>query len=127
ITIDAIKKAVSVRKEPKFRTDEELLLLTSDRTPWVVGRRNGVSDVFNRLCRKAKIRKLGFLSLRRTFQTIGSETGDEVAVSAIMGHAPRASDMSALYRQRVTDDRLLRVTTHVFAWLFPEERNVTQS
>jgi hypothetical protein len=35
-----------------------------------------------------------------------------------MGHVPAANDMAAVYRQRVNDDRLRRVTEHVRTWLF---------
>jgi integrase len=61
----------------------------------------------------------GFYSLRRTFQTIAEECGDLVAVRAIMGHADREDDMSARYRQRITDERLQRAVDTVRAWLLP--------
>ena len=37
-----------------------------------------------------------------------------------MGHAGASNDMSAVYRQRVDDERLLAVTNHVRKWLFGE-------
>ena len=61
----------------------------------------------------------GFYGLRRTFQTIAEECGDLVAVRAIMGHADREDDMSARYRQRITDERLQRAVDTVRAWLLP--------
>jgi hypothetical protein len=39
-------------------------------------------------------------------------------VDAIMGHAPHSGDMSAVYRERVTDERLRAVADHVHGWLF---------
>jgi integrase len=59
-----------------------------------------------------------FYDLRRTFQTIAEGAHDLVAVQSIMGHAPASADMSAVYRQRVDDDRLRAVSDHVRAWLF---------
>jgi hypothetical protein len=38
-----------------------------------------------------------------------------------MGHAPGNSDMSAVYRQRVSDARLQAVVAHVHSWLFSSE------
>jgi integrase len=63
---------------------------------------------------------LGFYLLRHTFETIGGDTGDQVAVDAIMGHV--REDMASMYRERVNDERLRRVTDHVRAWLFPSDK-----
>jgi hypothetical protein len=38
-----------------------------------------------------------------------------------MGHAPKSDDMSAVYRERIGNDRLKAVTDHVREWLFAEE------
>ena len=43
---------------------------------------------------------------------------DQAAVDRIMGHAPHSNDMSAVYRERMTDKRLFRVANHVRKWLF---------
>ena len=45
----------------------------------------------------------GFYAIRHTFETIGGESRDQVAVDHIMGHAD--SSMSAVYRERISDDR----------------------
>jgi hypothetical protein len=37
-----------------------------------------------------------------------------------MGHAAASNDMSAIYRQRVSDERLRAVVDVVHDWLFPE-------
>lgn len=63
---------------------------------------------------------LGFYALRHTFETIGGDSRDQVAVDAIMGHAPASGDMSATYRERIDDDRLQAVTEHVRKWLWPD-------
>ena len=48
---------------------------------------------------------------------MGGETGDQVAVDAIMGHA--RDDMASTYRERISDERLTAVNDRVRAWLFP--------
>ncbi|WP_063710235.1 tyrosine-type recombinase/integrase [Rhodopirellula sp. SWK7] len=63
----------------------------------------------------------GFYCLRRTFQTQAEECGDLVAVKSIMGHTPSENDMSARYRQRVSDQRLKRCVDTVHDWLFKQE------
>ena len=65
-----------------------------------------------------EIRGLGFYGLRRSFETIGAETGNQVAVDHIMGHVPHTSDMGAVYRQHVAESALRQVTDHVRQWLF---------
>src|SRR5205807_9813203 len=61
-----------------------------------------------------------FYALRHTFETIGGESRDQVAVDHIMGHA--RDDMASVYRERISDDRLKVVADHVHAWLFPPKK-----
>ena len=74
--------------------------------------------------RKAKIERPGltFYALRHTFQTVAEGVRDLSAVQSIMGHAASGSDMSARYRERVDDDRLLAVTEHIRKWLFGDTK-----
>ena len=60
--------------------------------------------------------------IRHTFETIGGESRDQVAVDAIMGHS--REDMASVYRERIGDDRLQAVVEHVRRWLLerPRER-----
>ena len=58
----------------------------------------------------------GFYACRHTFQTIGDESGDFLAVRAIMGHASK--DIADEYRERTSDERLQRVSAFVREWLF---------
>lgn len=66
----------------------------------------------------SKVRSEGskrtFYDLRRTFQTIGDNSKDPVAVKAIMGHID--GSMSGVYRQLVPDDRLEAVSNTVYKW-----------
>jgi integrase len=68
----------------------------------------------------------GFYCLRHTHQTVGDESGDFVAVRTIMGHA-FSGDISAVYRERVSDERLRKVTDHVRGWLFGPGNDATKA
>jgi integrase len=71
---------------------------------------------FRRIAEAAGVyrKQVGLLGLRRSFATIAGETGDQAAVDTIMGHARR--DMASVYRQGVSDLRLLRCTDMVHRW-----------
>ena len=97
-----------------------LVFLTAAGRPWRAKTGNPISTEFGRLVRRLGIHRpgLGFYALRHTFQTVGGGTKDEPAISAIMGHIAKASDMAAQYREQIDDARLREVTDHVHAWLF---------
>ena len=59
--------------------------------------------------------ELTFYALRHTFETIGGESRDQVAVDAIMGYS--RDDMASVYRERISDERLLAVSAQVRRWL----------
>jgi len=81
-----------------------------------------VTGEFRQVLKRAGIdpKKRGFYGLRRSFQTQAEEGGDLVACKAIMGHSFAETDMSARYRQRISDDRLRKVVEVVRGWLFDE-------
>ena len=62
---------------------------------------------------------LNFYALRHTFETIAGESRDQVAVNHIMGHADQS--MAGVYRERISDERLVAVTDCVRDWLFSEK------
>ena len=122
-TVAAVREAIAKRREPTSPEDAALLFIGA-RGESYIGNHKGfrVSAEFARLLREAEIKGRSFYDLRRTFQTIAEERSkDLVAVKAIMGHAPAAGDMSAIYRQRVTDERLRDVANGVRGWLYPPE------
>ncbi len=120
-TVKSLREWIALRPEPKGEAAGGLVFVTHAGGSW------SKTQADNPVCKEtAKLLKrlglhsdgLNFYSLRRTFRTIASETRDEAAADAIMGHAPRSDDMAAVYRQRIGDDRLKAVTNHVHTWLF---------
>jgi len=76
---------------------------------------NHVSKEFGKLVKRLQIEpRRSFIALRKTFQTIGDETGDMTTVRYVMGHADKS--MSATYRQHYPDELIKRVCGHVREW-----------
>lgn len=123
-TVAAIRVAIQKRRQHTHEADADLLFIGA-RGESYVGKHKGyrVTAEFARLLKEAKIPDRSFYDLRRTFQTIAEEKSvDLVAVKAIMGHAPSSGDMSEVYRQRVTDERLRAVVDGVRGWLYPKPK-----
>lgn len=132
-TVAAIRDALAICPVPNDEADSGLVFITKYGKPFVriqrkkntsgdgsrVVKLDAVSGEFGKLLVSLKLngRRRAFYSLRRTFETVAGDALDQVATSFIMGHAAKADDMSAVYRQRISDDRLSVVTNHVRAWL----------
>jgi len=120
-TQEAIRAVLADRREPKDSGDNRLLFI-GPRGESYVGNHRGyrVAGEMTRALNKAGVNRKGlsFYALRHTFQTVGEESGDVVAVQSIMGHAPGNSDMAATYRERISDERLKAVADHVRTWVF---------
>ncbi len=132
-TVDAIRAALAKRPGPKDAAHAGLVFVTKHGGSWFKdkpgqkpagGSRPPAVTIDNPLSKEMRklLRGLGiegrrnFYALRHTFETIGGEAKDQVAVDAIMGHA--REDMASVYRERVGDARLRAVADHVRAWLF---------
>jgi integrase len=117
------KYGVSWSKEPPIKTKKEDVSEGDEtkrqRKPWT-SVDNPIAKEMAKLLQELGAQRSGrgFYALRHSFETIGGESRDQVAVDAIMGHAPKSDDMSAVYRERISDDRLKTVTNHVHDWLF---------
>lgn len=77
---------------------------------------NNLSLTFGRLLKKLKLAKRdrNFYSLRRVFETIAGASMDHGAVNVVMGHDD--GSMANVYRQGVSDERLIAVVNFVRAW-----------
>lgn len=121
-TVTALREAIGSRPEPKDEADAGLLFITKFGKPW--GKEtsdNPVSKETAKLLKSLGIQRKGvnFYALRHTFETIGGEVRDQVAVDHIMGHA--RDDMASVYRERISDERLRAVTDFVRQRLFGPE------
>ncbi len=120
-TVEALRRSLVSRPEPKGRSNAEMCFLTKYGNRWTRTNPNGthidsVGLQFKKVLRRLGINgKRNFYALRHTFQTIGEEAG-ETATRHIMGHAD--SSMAGVYRERISDERLLAVTEAVHKWLF---------
>lgn len=113
-TVNAIRESLATRKG-----DSDRLFVNMHGRPL---QKTAVFKRFTAVSAAAGVRKpnVGFYVFRHVFETIAGESADQVAVNAVMGHAPERGDMSAHYRERVSDERLQRVVNTVRDWLFTE-------
>lgn len=129
-TVKALQEAIDRRPTPKDDADAGMVFITRCGTPWYkpgvlteTGTAEGIDGPLSKEMAKLlttlgmKRRGLSFYALRHTFETIGGEARDQVAVDHVMGHA--RDDMASLYRERISDERLKAVVEHVHDWLFP--------
>lgn len=127
-TVKAIRAVIKARRQPAASGDAGLLFIGA-RGESYAGSHKGyrVAQEFDHAAEKAKVDGRSFYDLRRTFQTIAEGAHDLAAVQSIMGHAPASGDMSAIYRQRIDDSRLLAVTNHVREWLYSAHKETPRS
>ena len=120
-TVEALKAVFAIRPKPKDKAAKGLVFLTAKGASWTKDRAdNPISKEFSKLQKKVGTyhKGRGFYALRHTFQTVADEAKDPTATSHIMGHSPDSRDMGAVYRERISDDRLVAVTDYVHNWLF---------
>jgi integrase len=119
-TVAALREAIARRPEPKDPKDAELAFVTRLGVSWYKSDKdNPVSKEMRKILDALGVNGArNFYALRHTFETIGGEAKDQVAVDHIMGHA--RDDMASVYRERISDDRLRAVAEHVRRWLFGE-------
>ena len=144
-TVKAIKTALGARPAPQDKADADLVFLTANGQRWVwtrgnpadidttdmetlahVSRADRVTAAMGQLLSKLGLARRGhtFYALRHTFETIGGESRDQVAVDAIMGHS--REDMASVYRERIGDHRLEAVAEHVRQWLRAKPLDLTK-
>ncbi len=128
-TISALRVVLAERPTPTNDSHQDLVFI-SPRGKSFISKASGhrIAKALQSLLEKAKVSRLGlsFYALRHTFQTIAEGARDLAAAQSIMGHAPSSADMSAVYRERVDDKRLIAVTNHVRKWLFGETLSRTE-
>jgi integrase len=121
-TVQAIEHAIAERPKSHDEKDKDRVFLTKYGRCFCNGEQSAaLTKRMKWLMKRSNTRRMwrNFYGLRRTFRTIADESNDQPAVDLIMGHVPKSNDMAAAYRQRIADDRLRKVVSHVRAWLFP--------
>ena len=121
-TVASIQDAMAQRPNAKQLAYDDLVFITRYGQPWAKDIADSpVTKEFRKLLDDLDLHQpgLGFYGLRHTFETIGGESKDQVAVNHIMGHADNS--MSGVYRERISDKRLRDVANLVRRWLFPRK------
>jgi integrase len=128
-TVEALKAAIAQRPTPMDETSK-LVFITSQGQAWIAasGLNTALCHELTKILKKLGISRNGvnFYALRHTLETIGSGAKDQPALDTIMGHAPKANDMAAVYRERIDDHRLRDVAGHVHKWLFGSRKKSAQ-
>jgi integrase len=115
-TVSALRESIENRRLPVDPSHSEHVFITSQGGIYESSIQDKpISKEFRKLRAKVGLETGGFYWLRHTFQTIGDESRDFVAVSSIMGHAN--SSISDHYRERISDERLVDVVKCVRQWL----------
>ncbi len=125
-TIAAIQEWLVRRPTPRGEGNEGLVFLTARGDGWAANINDrAITHACRKLLDKLKINgKRNFYAARHSFETIGGDSRDQVAVDAIMGHDD--GKMSSNCRARLSDERLRAVSEHVRVWLFGEPEKGTQ-
>ena len=123
-TVEALREAIAMRPAAKESSDCDMCFLTTRGQRWVRHSSceqrawvDSLGQIFKKLLHELDINgDRGFYAIRHSFQTIAEESRDLPAVKHIMGHSDNS--MSAVYRERISDERLRAVVDVVHNWLF---------
>ena len=115
-TVESLRQWLAIKPEPKDPAHAGLVFITKYGGDWGIEGRSLSNETRKLLDSLAVNGHRGFYCLRHTFQTIGDECGDFISVRKIMGHA--STDISDVYRERVSDERLKKATEFVRTWLY---------
>ncbi len=119
-TVSAIRDYRETRPSAAKPDDDNLVFLTKGGNCWNrEGAGKQLCTLFRRLLEEVSPDvppRIGFYSLRRTYETVASSCMDQPAIDLTMGHGDES--MAATYRQHLGNDRLQRVAEHVRQWLF---------
>ncbi len=122
-TVAAIELSLQHRRDAKDAAARSRVFITKRGLSWYKDTPdNPVAKQASKWFDAAGIDKPGvkFYAPRRCFETAAGETGDQVAVNLVTGHQPGDDDIASIYRQSISDKRLVKVSEAVRTWLWPE-------
>jgi integrase len=122
-TITAIQEVLGFRHKPKNEAHANYLFITKFGLPWSNEKYGtAITHEMSKLLKQIAVQRVGvnFYALRHTFETIGGETRDQVAVDALMGHYD--ATMAGVYREHISDERRIAVANQVHIWLFGDAK-----
>lgn len=125
-TIEALRIAIAVRPASRQEGGDKLVFLTRLGRQWLTrGVASLVAAEFTKLRVAAGVDAAGcgFYTLRHVFRTVADGARDKVATDMIMGHGDHS--IADRYRERIEDSRLVAVSDHVRAWVFPTTPETT--
>jgi integrase len=117
-TLKSIREWLAERPAPKDEANAGLVFLKVRGNGWA---KDADGRPITHECRKLLDRlkfngARNFYNIRHSFETIGGDSRDQVAVDALMGDVD--GSMAGGYRERIEDDRSQAVVAHVWTWLF---------
>ena len=113
------------RPSAKDEKHDSLVFITKYGQPWFKESVDSpITKEFRKLLDDTGIYRpgLSFYALRHTFETVAGESRDQAAVDHIMGHA--RDDMASLYREEISDERLVDVSLSVRRWMYGQDKVV---
>jgi transcriptional regulator with XRE-family HTH domain len=125
-TVVAIKRAMALRSPPVSPSLANTVFVTRLGYCWAAERgSSSLQKEFDKTIRRAGIecRGRGFYCLRKTFRTVADEVLDQPATMLVMGHIAPSSDISSVYREKISDHRLRIVSDYVRGWLYPSDKD----
>lgn len=126
-TIEAIQESIAKRRSPRDKKLCERVFLTKYGQAFAKdgSRDSPISKEMAKLIQETKLPAgRNFYALRHTFRTIADECGDQPAVMHIMGHID--ASISGVYRERIIDARLEKISTHVRQWYLAGLKQVSE-
>jgi len=129
-TREALEKIAKLRPKARLASDHGCVFITPYGNRWVTTqlREDGkiiisdaISSAFRTILLALAMRRpgLNFGALRHTYRTVADEVPDQPAILMTMGHCD--SSISNTYRERISDERLQRISQHVRSWLAARE------
>lgn len=123
----ALQEAIKHRYDNLPASLQDSVFVTKRRQSWFEEGRTAqpLSAEFRKLTDRVGCRRdgVGFYALRHTFETIGGDAKDQIAVNYVMGHCD--ASMADVYREGIDAKRIKDVCQHVRKWFLAGKPKAT--